>query len=345
MAYDSNGNATLAGFTFDEFDQLVVANGEAIFYDALGRRLQKGSTSYLYFGDEEAGAYEQGEPKELQVPGIAAPIAIEIDRQPYFPIADVQDTIRLLIDPATSAVCRENFCDPFGVNLSGAIPYAYAGKRYDSESGLVYFGKRYYHPVLGRWLTPDPIGPLDHSNLYQYVFNNPFRYRDPTGESVGGYLLGIGEIALGGTIMLGGLGLEIITFGGFTIGFAVTEAAGAALIGHGLSVALENAQDMKVPSISWKNTNPFDGPIGEEVFVGDSSGNIIPVPVDHQLEGTRDGRWIQVKDKDKKAVGIRKDWGHAPGPKHPNDPRSWEPHAHVPGVTNPDGTPWLPVFR
>ncbi len=74
------------------------------------------------------------------------------------------------------------FCDPFGVNLSRAIPYAYAGKRYNSESGLVYFGKRYYHPVLGRWLTPDPIGPLDHSNLYQYVFNNPFRYRDPTAQ-------------------------------------------------------------------------------------------------------------------------------------------------------------------
>src|SRR6188474_2882837 len=33
-------------------------------------------------------------------------------------------------------------------------------------------------------------------------------------------------------------------------------------------------------------------------------------------------------------------WGHKPAT-HP-DPRAQRPHAHVPGVTNPDGTPWLP---
>lgn len=50
---------------------------------------------------------------------------------------------------------------------------------------------------------------VDHSNLYQYVFNNPFRYQDPNGESVGGYLLGLGEIVLGGAIIAGGFALEV----------------------------------------------------------------------------------------------------------------------------------------
>ncbi|MGK5595405.1 MAG: RHS repeat-associated core domain-containing protein, partial [Parachlamydiaceae bacterium] len=49
-------------------------------------------------------------------------------------------------------------------------------------SGLSYFGRRYYDPTLGRWLTPDPIGYEDGSNLYAYVHNNPCFYSDPEGK-------------------------------------------------------------------------------------------------------------------------------------------------------------------
>jgi hypothetical protein len=37
----------------------------------------------------------------------------------------------------------------------------------------VYFGRRYYAPNIGRWITPDPIGFNDGPNLYAYVHNNP----------------------------------------------------------------------------------------------------------------------------------------------------------------------------
>ncbi len=33
----------------------------------------------------------------------------------------------------------------------------------------------------------------------------------------------------------------------------------------------------------------------------------------------------------------------SPSPAH-KDPRFQNPHGHVPGVTNPDGTPWLPIY-
>ena len=141
--------------------------------------------------------------------------------------------------------------------LSSDIPYAYAGKRCDTKTGLLYFGKRYYDPSLRRWLTPDPIGPEDHSNLYQYVFNNPFRYQDPTGESIGGYLLGLGEIVLGGAIIAGGFGLELATLGGFTLGLGVTTKTGFTLMGIGLATAACHAQDIKMPNISWKNTDVY----------------------------------------------------------------------------------------
>lgn len=182
--YDSNGNLVRSGYAYDEFDQLIVSGGEASQYDALGRRIQKGKASFLYIGDEEIGAFAQGAAKELKVPGLVSPIAIEINQKPYFPVEDMQGSIRLLIDRDTAKIFKQNDCDAFGAGLSGEIPYAYAGKRYDADTGLLYFGKRYYDPSLRRWLTPDPIGPEDHSNLYQYVYNNPFRYQDPSGQFV-----------------------------------------------------------------------------------------------------------------------------------------------------------------
>ena len=39
-------------------------------------------------------------------------------------------------------------------------------------------------------------------------------------------------------------------------------------------------------------------------------------------------------------TGTRKDGG---GHVRESDIRGRDPHAHVPGVTNPDGTPWLPI--
>ena len=182
FSYDLNGNLLKPGFIYDEFDQLVESGGEISVYDSLGRRLQRGQTAFLYIGDEEIGAFENGEPKELKIPGVAAPIAIEMNQVPYSPILDVQGVTRLLIDWKTAEIFKTNDCDAFGAGLSEEIPYAYAGKRYDPKTGLIYFGKRYYDPSLRRWLTPDPIGSVDHSNLYQYVFNNPFLYQDPTGE-------------------------------------------------------------------------------------------------------------------------------------------------------------------
>ena len=347
LVFNENGCLVQEGFVFDEFDQLTQANGEAIVYDAIGRRIQKGKVSYLYFGDEEVGAFEKGKAKEMKIPGLLAPIALEIDNKPYYPIADVQGTIRMLIDSNTSTVFLENSCDPFGVGLSSEIPYAYAGKRYDAETGLIYFGKRYYIPTLGRWLTPDPIGPIDHSNLYQYVFNNPFLYQDPNGEYVLGFLCGIGQIIAGGAIMASGVAIEIATFGGYTFALGFHEAAGLGLMASGCAMATYHAQDIKVPNVSWKNANPFDGPVDGEVFVGDAQGNIIPVPEGQWLTGSEDGEWLQVREPSDnprgKPTGVRKDGGHPKGPKHP-DPRGWEPHGHVPGVSNLDGTPWLPIY-
>ena len=67
-----------------------------------------------------------------------------------------------------------------------SVTHLYTGQELDDESGLIYYGARYYDPAIGRFLTPDTIVP-DGGNLlgynrYAYVQNNPIRYTDPSGH-------------------------------------------------------------------------------------------------------------------------------------------------------------------
>jgi len=63
----------------------------------------------------------------------------------------------------------------------------FTGKERDGETGLDYFGARYYGSAQGRFTSPDPLlssgRPWDPQswNRYSYVLNNPLRYTDPLG--------------------------------------------------------------------------------------------------------------------------------------------------------------------
>lgn len=59
--------------------------------------------------------------------------------------------------------------------------YRYSGKERDDFTGLYYFGYRYYAHWIGGWINPDPLGPKDSVNLFQYVQNNPINIVDPNG--------------------------------------------------------------------------------------------------------------------------------------------------------------------
>ena len=73
--------------------------------------------------------------------------------------------------------------------------HGFTGKELDSESGLYYYGARYYDPALGRFASLDPLvlgesaKPLasvlqnpQALNGYGYALNNPVRYVDDRGE-------------------------------------------------------------------------------------------------------------------------------------------------------------------
>ena len=79
------------------------------------------------------------------------------------------------------------------------VPYKYTGKERDASSNLYYYESRYYHPVFGRFVSPDTIVPNPRDpqslNRYAYARNNPLLYTDPSGHDFGiGAAIAIGVI-------------------------------------------------------------------------------------------------------------------------------------------------------
>jgi len=61
--------------------------------------------------------------------------------------------------------------------------YTFSAKEKDSETGLSYFGSRYYSSDLSVWLSVDPMASKYPSlSPYVYCANNPVRVVDPDGE-------------------------------------------------------------------------------------------------------------------------------------------------------------------
>ena len=63
---------------------------------------------------------------------------------------------------------------------SDIIRAKYTGKELDKDTGLYYFGARYYDPSLGVFITPE--GNQEFFNPYLYVGNNPTSMVDPDGN-------------------------------------------------------------------------------------------------------------------------------------------------------------------
>lgn len=185
--YDENGNLLLKGFVYDSQGRLIESPGVTYSYDSFHRRLSKSvegvTTYYLWDGENEIGSFTT-QINELRVLGeglggeIGGAVLVELEGRRYIPIHDHRGSVRRVI--SLSGGVRELEYDGYGRGKHGSV-WTFCSKRYDSETGLVYFGRRYYVPGLGRWLTPDPIGFSDGPNLYAYVHSNPMSGIDEHG--------------------------------------------------------------------------------------------------------------------------------------------------------------------
>jgi RHS repeat-associated protein len=77
--------------------------------------------------------------------------------------------------------------DPYGNTLSMSGPlaslnvYRFSSKEWNNSASIYYFGRRYYDPMLQRFVNRDPLAEQGGLNLYAYVANNPINFYDPYG--------------------------------------------------------------------------------------------------------------------------------------------------------------------
>jgi RHS repeat-associated protein len=106
--------------------------------------------------------------------------------------SDVIGSVRLVTDANGQVVERYDylpFGDPSTASPTGTETRRFGGKERNAETGLDYFGARYYSSQTGRFTSVDPVLDMKGAlidpqqwNRYTYVRNNPMRYVDPDGR-------------------------------------------------------------------------------------------------------------------------------------------------------------------
>ncbi len=253
-AYDPNGNlvqeTTSRHFEWDHSDRMRAYRSQTddeeppihvhYLYDAYGQRVKKLVRNQG--GQFEATVYIDGlleyhhlvqgsttlenntlhvmdHEKRIALVRVGDPLPKDTTPAVKYHLGDHLGSSNIVVDDLGGLVNREEYT-PYGETSFGSFTrkrYRFTGKERDEESGLCYFGARYYEPSLARWCSCDPAGlvvdPIQdeqaHANspktspgrqnavnfvkgnarvkpaglgLYTFNLNNPIRYRDQDGR-------------------------------------------------------------------------------------------------------------------------------------------------------------------
>jgi len=134
--------------------------------------------------------------------GVGGLLAVTDGTASYYPTYDGNGNISEYLDSGGTTQAHYEY-DAFGNETvkSGAkandFAHRFSTKLQDIESGLYYYGYRYYDPVTGRWPSRDPIGERGGGNLYAFVYNDPANRIDYLGQiGLIGFLVGAGADAV-----------------------------------------------------------------------------------------------------------------------------------------------------
>ena len=241
FAYDDNGNMTseremtlswdykdrLSGLTNDTktadyvydftdtrkkkkvVDYVNGSNAEVVYIDKFSEIRSGGLVKYAYAGNNRVAR------SDVFVPSF-------VFRASSFYLHDHLGSTNITLKKANGSLHEHMVNFPFGLQrksqvgiegISGAY-YRFTGKELDGESDLMYFEARYYNPVVGRFVSVDPLyADVDEleknqyikflknpqeNNLNVYVQNHPVTFFDPNGLKKitflcsAGYSLGAG---------------------------------------------------------------------------------------------------------------------------------------------------------
>jgi len=106
----------------------------------------------------------------------------------YWATSDLNGNVIGLLATSSTKTAVYDY-DPFGQPIrvnepeAGLNPVRFSSKYTDAETGLCYYGYRYYSPEVGRWLGRDPIGERGGLNLYGMLGNDPVGKVDVLGKN------------------------------------------------------------------------------------------------------------------------------------------------------------------
>ncbi|HWS90103.1 MAG TPA: DNA/RNA non-specific endonuclease [Pyrinomonadaceae bacterium] len=212
----SNNRITAAGYFYDEAGNLTDEPGHTYKYDGEGKLSEHdggpqafpAGGGFGYDGEGRRITKKEGATLTLFVYNALGQLVAEYSHAvraggTNYLTQDHLGNTRVVTDGFARVVSRHDYL-PFGEELhahlvasgreriasynAGTVRQKYASKERDRETGLDFFGTRYYSSAQGRFTSPDspfadqyPQNPQSW-NLYAYARNNPVRVGDLNGE-------------------------------------------------------------------------------------------------------------------------------------------------------------------
>jgi len=221
LSYDADGNLLSDGtstYTWDGENRLIQASNATMIvafkYDHQGRRFEKtvnatNTTRFVYddwamiseISNQNSSittnsyVYGLDLSQSLQgaggVGGLLSVVskAQSLEPKAFFPCYDANGNVTDYVSTNGTVVARYVY-DAYGNLISSSgnmvndFSILFSSKYLDRETGLYYYGYRYYSPELGRWLNRDPIGEDGGRNLYGMSYNALTYLVDSLGAAV-----------------------------------------------------------------------------------------------------------------------------------------------------------------
>jgi RHS repeat-associated protein len=153
-------------------------------YDRMGRRVTKNAQRFVYNGYLQIANFElQTSNLVLQTfiwdpaePVATRPLAWNRDTFVSYYTHDGNKNVSEVVTGNGETAIHYEFA-PFGAVvrfsgvLAGANPWRFSSEYADDALGVVYYNYRYYDPVVGRWMSMDPLSELGGVNLYSMLWN------------------------------------------------------------------------------------------------------------------------------------------------------------------------------
>ncbi|MEL6545190.1 MAG: RHS repeat-associated core domain-containing protein, partial [Myxococcota bacterium] len=196
-------------YSFDAFNQLTEVHRDGGLvaqyrYDGLGRLRRReyltGTTpraeELLYDGAQLVAIRDLSDgtirKRFIYKPdSVDQPVAAIIDGVVYYYELDARGNVVAFVNASDGEAQRFFYDDggrpmlesgPLATRFSTKNELFFKGRPYDFETDLYNMRARWYSPELGRFISSDPLGPVDGPNTYSFALNDPINLSDPSGE-------------------------------------------------------------------------------------------------------------------------------------------------------------------